>query len=62
VLTEALGEPWPPTWPSPNAEVELSRIEGGRPVRAPEVLFKKIEDAEIAAWIEQFGGAEPVGA
>ncbi|HXQ11075.1 MAG TPA: methionine--tRNA ligase [Caulobacteraceae bacterium] len=61
VLTEALGEPWPPTWPSPNAEVELRRIEAGRPIRAPEVLFKKIDDAEIAVWTEQFGGAEPEG-
>jgi methionyl-tRNA synthetase len=58
LLTEALGEPWPPTWPSPNAEVELRRIEAGRAVRAPEVLFKKIDDAEIAAWTDQFGGAE----
>src|SRR5580700_1930832 len=58
LLTEALGEPWPPTWPSPNAEVELRRIEAGRAVRAPEVLFKKIHDAEIAAWTDQFGGAE----
>jgi methionyl-tRNA synthetase len=61
-LCEALGEPWPPTWPSPNAEVELRRIEAGRPVRAPEVLFKKIDDTEIAAWTEQFGGAEPESA
>jgi methionyl-tRNA synthetase len=57
-LTEALGEPWPPTWPSTGAEAELRRIEAGRTVRAPEVLFKKIDDAEIAAWTDQFGGAE----
>jgi methionyl-tRNA synthetase len=62
VLTEALGEPWPPTWPSAHAEVELARIEAGRPVRAPEVLFKKVEDAQIAEWTEQFGGAETAGA
>ncbi len=60
-LTEALGEPWPPTWPSTGAEAELRRIEAGRPVRAPEVLFKKIDDAEIAAWTIQFGG-EPESA
>ncbi|HXQ45695.1 MAG TPA: class I tRNA ligase family protein, partial [Caulobacteraceae bacterium] len=62
VLTEALGEPWPPTWPSHNAEAELRRIEAGRPVRTPEVLFKKIEDAQTAEWTEQFGGAEPESA
>jgi methionyl-tRNA synthetase len=59
-LTEALGEPYPPTWPSPNAAVELARIEAGRPVRAPEVLFQKIDDAQIAEWTLQFGGAETV--
>jgi methionyl-tRNA synthetase len=62
VLTEALGEPWPPTWPSAHAEAELSRIEAGRPVRVPDVLFRKIEDAQTAEWTEQFGGAEPASA
>jgi methionyl-tRNA synthetase len=41
-----------------DAAAELSRMEPGRPVRAPEVLFKKIEDEQIAEWIERFGGAE----
>ena len=25
-------------------------------VQAPEVLFRKIEDAQIAEWLERFGG------
>jgi methionyl-tRNA synthetase len=57
-ITEALGEPFPPTWPTGNAAAELSRIEAGRPVIAPEVLFRKIEDAQIAEWTERFGGPE----
>ena len=47
----------PPTWPSTDAVLELSRLEPGRPVRTPEVLFKKIEDDQIAEWTLSFGGA-----
>ncbi len=54
----AVGEPWPGTWPSADGEAELSRIEAGRPVKAPEVLFRKLEDAQIAEWRERFGGGE----
>ncbi|QUD90901.1 methionine--tRNA ligase [Phenylobacterium montanum] len=57
-IAEALGESYPPTWPSTDIAAELSRIEAGRPVRAPEVLFKKIEDTQVAEWTERFGGAE----
>ena len=57
-LCEAIGEPYPPTWPSFDAAAELTRMEPGRAVRAPEVLFKKVEDDQIAEWIERFGGAE----
>ncbi|HWA63580.1 MAG TPA: methionine--tRNA ligase, partial [Caulobacteraceae bacterium] len=56
-ITEALGEPYPPTWPTLDARAELTRIEAGRAVRAPEVLFKKLEDAQIAEWTERFKGA-----
>ena len=54
----ALGEPWPDIWPSPDAAVELARLEPGRPIRAPEILFRKVEDAEVAEWTERFGGPE----
>ncbi len=33
-------------------------MEAGRPVRAPEVLFKKLEDAQIETWTTQFAGSE----
>jgi methionyl-tRNA synthetase len=57
-IAEALGEAYPAAWPGPDAAAELSRLEPGRPVRAPEVLFRKIEEAQIAEWTERFGGAE----
>jgi methionyl-tRNA synthetase len=58
VIGEAVGEPWPPTWPSANGRAELTRLAPGRPVKAPEVLFKKIDDAQVAEWSARFGGAE----
>jgi methionyl-tRNA synthetase len=57
-IAQAVGESWPPAWPSNDAAAELSRLEPGRPVRAPDVLFRKIDDAQIAEWTERFGGAE----
>ena len=54
----ALGQPWPPEWPSTDAEAELNRLTPGAPMKAPEVLFRKIEDAQIAEWSERFGGKE----
>ncbi len=53
----AVGEAYPGGWPTIDGVAELSRIPGGRPVRAPEVLFRKIEDAQVAEWAERFGGA-----
>jgi methionyl-tRNA synthetase len=55
-IAEAIGEPYPGDWPSTDARAELSRLEPGRPVRAPEVLFKKVEDAQVTEWTERFGG------
>ena len=56
-IAVALGEPWPPTWPSGDARSELDRLPAGRSVATPEVLFRKIEEADVAAWSERFGGA-----
>jgi methionyl-tRNA synthetase len=58
VIAQAMGEAYPGTWPSTDAALELNRLEPGRPVRAPDVLFRKIEDAQVAEWTERFGGAE----
>ena len=46
------------TWPSQPAATELARLPAGRAATAPEVLFKKIEDEQIAEWTERFGGAD----
>jgi methionyl-tRNA synthetase len=56
-IVEAFGEAWPPTWPSEGAAVELNRLDVGRAIRAPDVLFGKIDDEQLAVWVEQFGGA-----
>ncbi len=45
-------------WPTADASAELSRLEPGRALTTPDVLFRKIEDDQIAEWTERFGGAE----
>jgi methionyl-tRNA synthetase len=54
----ALGQPYPDVWPSFDGAAELNRLAPGAQVRAPEVLFRKLEEAQIAEWTERFGGAE----
>jgi methionyl-tRNA synthetase len=56
-IAEALGEPYPPTWPGADARAELTTLPPGRKVATPPVLFRKIEDADVAAWTQRFGGA-----
>jgi methionyl-tRNA synthetase len=46
--------PWPD---EPMAEF-LDGLEQGAPIRPPPVLFAKITDEQIAAWITRFGGSE----
>jgi methionyl-tRNA synthetase len=57
-IAEAFGEPYPDAWPGGDGRAELSKLPAGRAIRAPDVLFKKIEDAQLAEWTERFGGAE----
>lgn len=57
-IAEAFQLAWPPAWPTTDAAAELSSLPAGLSVRAPEVLFKKIEDDQIAEWTARFGGAE----
>jgi len=57
-IADGLGEAYPGAWPSLDGAAELTALEPGRPVKAPPVLFGKIDDAMIAAWAERFGGAE----
>ena len=57
-VASALGESFPPAWPTEDIAAELSRLPPGRKITTPPVLFRKIEDAEVAEWTERFGGAE----
>jgi len=60
-IAEALtSEPLTGAWPTGDAAEALSALAPGSAIRAPDVLFKKIDDAQIAAWAEQFGGADAV--
>ncbi len=54
----AVGETFPGRWPSQDGEGLLSALEPGRKVAAPEVLFRKVEDTQVAEWRERFGGPE----
>jgi methionyl-tRNA synthetase len=38
---------------------ELDDLEAGMTIQAPDVLFAKITDEQIAEWTARFGGAEP---
>ena len=60
-IARSVGDLWPPSWPTGAGDpaavaAELSRIEPGRPVAAPPVLFRKIEDAQLDEWRVRFGG------
>ena len=57
-MTLAIGEAWPPSWPSTNAQAELSLLPAGVAITAPPVLFRKIEEVDVAAWTVRFGGAD----
>ncbi|HEX7517974.1 MAG TPA: methionine--tRNA ligase [Chthoniobacterales bacterium] len=43
-------------WPKTVAD-KLAQLTLGAPIRVPEVLFGKIDDAQLAEWAERFGGA-----
>jgi len=43
-------------WPKTLAD-EVSQLTPGAPITVPDVLFAKIEDAQLAEWSERFGGA-----
>ncbi|MFT4091401.1 MAG: methionine--tRNA ligase [Asticcacaulis sp.] len=57
-IADSVGLGLPQDWPSTDARAELSKLTAGATVKSGEVLFKKIEDEQVAAWTERFGGAE----
>ena len=54
----SVGEAFPGRWPDLAGEGLLTALPPGRPVAAPEVLFRKVEDTQVAEWRERFGGPE----
>ncbi|MGC1304979.1 MAG: methionine--tRNA ligase [Caulobacteraceae bacterium] len=56
-VAEALGED-ARAWPGHDVAAELNRLTPGAAVRTPEVLFRKIDDIQLAEWSARFGGAE----
>jgi methionyl-tRNA synthetase len=58
IIANAVGEPAEAAWPARPAVALLEILPSGRPVQAPEVLFRKIDDDQIAEWTARFGGAE----
>ena len=60
VIAQAVGESAPGAWPTGEKALRLLPV--GREVKAPEVLFRKVEDTQVAEWIERFGGATPQAA
>ncbi|MFZ3005989.1 MAG: methionine--tRNA ligase [Phenylobacterium sp.] len=61
-IAGGVGEAFPGQWPTGEGAAVLDILPAGRKVAAPEVLFKKIENDQVAAWLERFGGPEPVEA
>ena len=57
IIAESVGER-AEEWPTMDAAAELSRLQPGRVLTTPPVLFRKIEDEQIAEWAERFGGAD----
>ena len=55
-IATAVGEGFPGRWP--EAKGALSILPEGRAVKAPEVLFRKVEDTQVAEWRARFGGPE----
>ena len=45
------------SWPKANDRSVWAVLSGGHRFTPPDVLFKKIEDTDVAAWTERFGGA-----
>ncbi len=45
-------------WPEGPMSALLDQLEAGQAIHAPDVLFAKITDEQIAAWTARFGGYE----
>ncbi|MCA6321544.1 MAG: methionine--tRNA ligase [Phenylobacterium sp.] len=54
VVAKAVGEGPDASWPDPAVALDL--LPTGREVRAPDVLFRKVEAEQVEAWRARFGG------
>ncbi len=57
-IAGSVGLVTPMDWPSTDGEAELNRLAPGTEITVPEVMFRKIDDAQVAEWTERFGGTE----
>jgi methionyl-tRNA synthetase len=55
-IASAVGVTTPLSWPAGPARELLSRVAHGTTVTPPDVLFRKIEDTDVAEWKARFGG------
>ena len=59
IIARSVGEPVGGDWPLGEKGLSLlDYLEPGRAVKAPQVLFRKVEDEQVAAWRERFGGPQ----
>jgi methionyl-tRNA synthetase len=57
-MLQALQLPAEPRWLSGKLAADLQAMKPGHSFQVPEVLFGKIEDAQVEDWKSQFGGAQ----
>jgi len=57
-IAGGVGQAYPGQWPVSDGAAVLNSLAVGTKVQAPDVLFRKIEDTQVAEWIERFGGPE----
>lgn len=57
-IAMGVGEDFPGAWPTGQGAAILDILPAGRKVQAPEVLFKKVENEQVAEWVARFGGAD----
>ena len=56
-IAGGVGQCAPTQWPDAARPDLLDRLQAGQSVAAPDVLFRKVEDAQVAEWIDRFGGS-----
>lgn len=59
VIGQAVGQTGALVWPSAQTATDLlDALPRGQALTVPDVLFKKIEDDQVAEWTAQFGGSD----